>query len=216
VHDVAGTLDELIAQMVEARLLGRHVGEVGGVGAAVRHGVGSLLDDADRQSQQPIDRPHPFGVAARQVVVERQHVRATPLDRLQRDGHRGRQRLSLAGLHFDDGASVERQGRHHLHVVRTVPERPPRGIAHERVQLGAEVVAGSSAELRTQSGDTRRQCGIWQAAHLPLVPCDQIEVAIERAESQLDVRAAQTRQHVAPRDFVANPYRVHRPSPRPV
>ncbi len=91
----------VVAQVVEAELVVRPVGDVGGVGLApvddpqlvdvllgglalrvVDEGLaavlrpGRLLQHAHAQPQQVEDRPHPAGVAPRQVVVDRHQVDA--------------------------------------------------------------------------------------------------------------------------------------------
>ena len=75
VHEIAAIHGQQIAQMIESRLLGRDVGDVGAIGAPALVGRHALLDESDREPEQRVDGPHPLGVAARQVVVERQDVR---------------------------------------------------------------------------------------------------------------------------------------------
>ena len=123
--------------MIEARLLGGDVGDVGEVGAAAFLGRHALLNESDREPEHRVDRPHPLGVAARQVVVERQDVHAVTGEGVQRRRHDGGERLALAGLHLDDVAAIEREGGEHLDVERPQAEDAARGVASERKERGA-------------------------------------------------------------------------------
>ena len=65
-----------IAQMIESGLFGRHIGDVGEVGATAFVGRHALLNESDREPKHRVQRPHPLGVPARQVIIERQDMRA--------------------------------------------------------------------------------------------------------------------------------------------
>jgi hypothetical protein len=65
-----------------------------------------VLNESDREPKHRVHGPHPFGVPARQVIIERQHVRALTCEGAKRGRHDGSERLPLAGLHFDDVAAI--------------------------------------------------------------------------------------------------------------
>ena len=130
-HELRGMGGQQVAQVIEARLLGGDVGDVGGVGAAALLARAAALDPAGAQAEESVDGPHPFGVAPGQVVVEREHVDAVPGQRVQRGGHDRGQRLALAGRHLHDVAVVQRQRRHHLLVVGPLSQRAPRRLADD-------------------------------------------------------------------------------------
>ena len=93
---------QLVAEEVEAEFLAGAVGDVAGVGAP-RERVGLPgLDAADRQPQQLVDRRHPFGVAAGQVVVDRDDVHALARQGIEERGQGGDQGLAFAGLELGD------------------------------------------------------------------------------------------------------------------
>ena len=64
----------VVAQVVEAELRVGAVGDVAAVGGAALVVGHHVLDHADRDAQRLVDRPHPAGVAAGQVVVDRHQV----------------------------------------------------------------------------------------------------------------------------------------------
>ena len=66
----------VVAQVVEAELVVRPVGDVAGVGLLALVVEQGVLDAADRQAQEPVDLAHPLGVAAGEVVVDRHDVDA--------------------------------------------------------------------------------------------------------------------------------------------
>ena len=133
--------------MIESRFLGRDIRDVGEVGADAFLPCHALLDEPDRQAQHPVHGGHPFGVAARQVVVERQDMHALPEQCVQRRRHHRGKRLPLAGLHFDDVARVEGDRGEHLDVERPQPEDPVRGLANQREEFGANRLEGSAGPL---------------------------------------------------------------------
>ena len=89
-----------------------------------------------------VDRAHPFGVAAGQVVVDGHHVNALAPrlasgasgpgcdgQRVQHHRQRRRQRLALAGLHLGDLALVQRHAADQLDVEVAHPHRALAGLA---------------------------------------------------------------------------------------
>ena len=64
----------------------------------------------------------------------------SPVSALQRRGHDGRQRLSLARLHLHDPAAVQGEPGDDLHVERAQTDGPARGLAREREEAHAQRV----------------------------------------------------------------------------
>ena len=123
-HPVVDVGDELVAQVVEAGLADRDVGDVAGVRRAALLVGGRLGDPADGEAEQVVDRLHPLGVAAGQVVVDGEHVhRAVAEADVPVRGDRGGQRLALTGGHLGDLAGEQRHRAEQLHVVRPLAER---------------------------------------------------------------------------------------------
>ena len=71
-----GGRTHVVAEIIEAELVVRAVGDVAGVGFLAILRLHVALDRADGQSQRHIERAHPFHVAAGEVVVDRHDVDA--------------------------------------------------------------------------------------------------------------------------------------------
>ena len=115
----------VVAQVVEAELVVSAVGDIGLVGFPPRNraqarqslilgdpvGVvderGVVLDAGDRQTERVVDLTHPLGVTFGEVVVDRHHVNAAAVQRVQRHREGGSQCLTFAGAHLGDLAGVQ-------------------------------------------------------------------------------------------------------------
>ena len=92
------------------------------------------------EAAEPVEPPHPLGVAAGQVVVHGDDVDAAPGERVQDAGQRRDEGLALAGLHLGDLAVVEHLAADELDVEVAHAERAHAGLAHQRERLGQQVV----------------------------------------------------------------------------
>ncbi len=115
---VAGGQDHVVAQVVEAELVVRPVGDVGRVGGLPLLRCGVFLEEADGEAEKLVDRPHPLPVASGQVVVDGDHVDLAAKG-IQGRGERRNERLSLSGLHLGDALLVEGDRTEDLHVERS-------------------------------------------------------------------------------------------------
>ena len=131
---------QLVAEEVEAELLGRAVGDVAGIGGpAGRVGLAGL-DAADRQAQHLVDRRHPLGVAAGQVVVDRDDVHALARQGVEERRHGRDQRLAFARLQLGDAAVVDRDAADDLDVEMPLPDRPLGRLADQGERLDQQAV----------------------------------------------------------------------------
>src|SRR5215218_4888418 len=142
---------EVVTQIVEAELGVGAVGHVGLVGGALVVPVALVgLQDPERDSERVVDRLHPERIAASEVVVDRDEMDALAvggltvgvarLERVEDDGQRGRQRLSLAGLHLGDRAVVQDHPADQLDVEVALAERPLGDLARECERLEEQLV----------------------------------------------------------------------------
>jgi len=69
-------------------------------------------------------------------------VGALPLERVCVERERGDERLAFSRSHLGDVAFVERETTHELDVEMALLERPFRGLADRRKDLGKDVVEG--------------------------------------------------------------------------
>ena len=75
-----------------------------------------VQDAADRQAEKLIDRAHPFAVARRQVIVDRDDMDAPAGQRVEINRQRGDERFAFAGRHFGDLARDAGHAADKLHV----------------------------------------------------------------------------------------------------
>ena len=132
--------DDAVAKIVEGKLL---VGAVGDVAAIRLLAVGerhAALDDADGQAERGVDRPHQFGVALGEIVVDRDHVRRQPGERRRSGGQRGGQRLAFAGRHLGEHAFEKGEAAHDLDVEVALSELSGRAFSHESKRARNDVV----------------------------------------------------------------------------
>ena len=149
VHDreVVAALDEavlrdghVVAQVVEAELGVRAVGDVGVVGRLALGERHHVLDRADGHPEPLEDGPVPLGVALGEVVVDGDEVDAGAGERVQVERERGDEGLALTGLHLGDVALVEDDPAHHLDVEHALLRLAPARLAHGGVGLEEQLV----------------------------------------------------------------------------
>ena len=135
----------VVAQVVEAELVVGAVGDVALVGRAPVVVGDVVLDDADREAEELVDAAHPLGVAAGQVVVDRDDVDALAGEGVQVAGEGRDQGLALAGPHLGDLALVQDHAADQLDVVVAHAEDPARRLADDREGRDEEVVEALAA-----------------------------------------------------------------------
>ncbi|CAB4962724.1 unannotated protein [freshwater metagenome] len=148
-REVVAPLDELItrprhvvAQVVEAELVVRAIGDVGGIGDATLRRSHVREDDANLEAEEPMDASHPLGVALGKVVVDRDDMDALAGQRIEIGRQGGNEGLALTRAHLSDVAHVEGCPTHDLDVIVTLAERSPRRLANGRERFRQEVIEG--------------------------------------------------------------------------
>ena len=171
----------VVAQVVEAELVVRAVRDVREVrGAALGRSRLRVVEARDREAEIVVEVPHPLRVAAGEVRVHRDEMRALAGQRVQIERQRRDERLAFARRHLGDLAEVQLDAAHELHVVvHHVPrqlaardhhrraDEPARALAHRGERLGqnlvehvgdllAQLAFGAAAAVARRS--TRRRC----------------------------------------------------------
>ncbi len=160
-HLVVRRESQIIAQVIETQLVVGGVSDVGGVGLALFPRRLARHDDADAEAKETVDAPHPFRIATRQVVVDRDDVYALAGQRIEVGGQRGDQGLALAGAHFGNLALVQHRGADQLHVEVAHPQHAPAGLAHHRERFRQQAVERLAlAQALAEQTGLRRQIGI--------------------------------------------------------
>ena len=102
---VAGDL-HVVAEVVEAELAVGAIGDVALVGGSPGLGLHIALDVRGVHAQRVVNGEHPLAVAAREVVVHRDHVNALLRERVQVRGERGDEGFAFARHHFGNGTEA--------------------------------------------------------------------------------------------------------------
>ncbi len=139
-HPVLFIVHHVVAQVVEAHFVVGAVGDVGGVGF-LAFGVGLFMNDqADAQTEEPVNLAHPFGVALRQIIVDGDDVNAVARQGVQIRRKRGDQGFSLAGLHFSHAALMQHHAADDLHAEMLHAQHAPGRLAADREGLRQDIV----------------------------------------------------------------------------
>ncbi len=158
-HAVLEPGRQVVAQVVETEFVVGAVGDVAGIGGALVRLRLAAGDHADREAEQPVDRAHPFGVALRQVFVDRDDVHALAGERIQEHGQRRDQGLALAGAHLGDLAVVQHHAADQLHVEGPQADGAARRLARRGKGFGKDLVERLAGdEPGTQRVRARTQC----------------------------------------------------------
>ncbi len=139
-HHVRDGIFHVVAEIVEAELVVRAIGDVAAIGGAALAVVEFVKDAADGEAEESVDLSHPLGVAPGEVVVHGHNMHAPARQRIEIGGQRRNQRLALAGFHLGDTAGMEHHAADKLHVEMALAQRPARGFPHGGKRLGQERV----------------------------------------------------------------------------
>src|SRR5579862_3280568 len=172
-HDAVERDGHVVAEIVEAELGVRPVGDVGAVGLAPRLERHHVLDVGGAHAERAEDRLRPLLIALGEVVVRRHEMDAAARERVQVHRLGGDERLALAGLHLGDVALVEDDAAHQLDVEEADAERALERLPHGGEGLEDEVVEGLAvleplAELHRLGGE--------------LLVGQRLELGLERAD----------------------------------
>ncbi len=130
----------IVAQIVEAEFVVGAVSHVAGIGGLAFVVLQPVGDAADGETEEFVYLAHPFGVARRQIVVDRDDVHALAGDGVQIDGQGGDQGLALAGAHFGNLSLMQHHAAQQLDVVVALAQCPLGGFAYGGERVGQQIV----------------------------------------------------------------------------
>ena len=187
----------VVAQVVEAELRVGAVGDVAGVFALPRLVVVGVLDRGDADPERVVDRLHPFGVAAGEVVVDGDDVDAVAGERVEEDASVAVRVLPSPVLHLGDRAVVQNHAADQLHVEVALADRAPRRLTGQREGLGQEVVERlAAAGPLAQRVDLGEQLLVLEQLHLGLDRVDLLGTLLVRAELAPLADTQRARDHI--------------------
>ncbi len=121
----------------------------------------------DGQSQLVENRAHRVTVAFGQIVVDSYDMASVPRQCPQKRGHRGRQCLSFAGLHFGNVAFEQGDGSHDLYFEVLHLQHATSRLPHKCVGFRQQLVQSRSGfGFPTQLAASSHQFVISERIHL--------------------------------------------------
>ena len=124
---------------------------------------------ADAQPQERVDLTHPFRVTLCQIIIDRNHVNALALERIQIGRQRRDQRLSFTGFHLGDAALMQNDAADDLYLEMLHADTSPRRLTADRKRLRQKVIQRFAAcETLLELRRLGLQLFIGQCCHLIL------------------------------------------------
>ena len=184
-HALAQGAGHVVAQVVEAELIVRAVGDVGLVCLLALHRRHVRQNRRDRQTQEVVHTTHLLGLHSSQVVVDGDDVDALAEQPLKVGGEKTDEGFALTGLHLGDVALVQGRTAHDLNVEVTLAEYSPGRLTHRREGLRKQPVQVLAVvETLTEVGGLSRQLVV---AHGDVVLLDAVDLADNAVESADDL-----------------------------
>ena len=180
----------VVAQVVEAHLVVRAVGDVRGVGRAALFGGEPMDYEPHLEPHEAVHLAHPLAVALGKVVVHGDDVHSLAGDGVQIGREDGDERFALAGLHLRDAALVQHDAADELHAeglhAEDAPGRLPHGCEGLRQHVVQALAVGVALlELRGLAAQLLVRKGL----HLPLEGLDFVHYRVYFFKLPVAVRA---------------------------
>ena len=153
----------VVAQVIEAELAVRSVRDVAGVLLTTNIRLLIVLNTANSQPEKCVKLPHPFGVAASEIIIHRYKMRAAPGESIQVQRQSRDQGFSFACRHFRNSAAVQNYSAQKLHIEvhhvpchRLIADREtmtslfqtPRGVFHRSERFRQNLIQPSPLFFR--------------------------------------------------------------------
>ena len=165
----------VVAQIIETEFVIGAVGDVGVIGGALFVRVHTADTDAHTQAEEVIELAHPFGVAARQIVINRDHMHALAGQGVEIGEQGGDQGLAFAGAHLGDLAVVEHHAADELDIEVAHVQHPLARLARHGEGLRQQIVQlGPVGQALPELVGLATQLGVVQRLDLGLQGIDLI------------------------------------------
>ncbi|KGE03265.1 hypothetical protein HRUBRA_02213 [Pseudohaliea rubra DSM 19751] len=138
----------VVAEIIEAELVVGAVDHVAAVGGALLLRQLAGADHAHLQTEELVERPHPAGVPAGEIVVHGDQVHRLAGERVEVGRQCGHEGLALTGAHLGDLALVKSHATDELHIEVTHAEHPAARLPTDRKGVrehSVEALAGAEA-----------------------------------------------------------------------
>ena len=139
-HHVLLVDDHVVAQVVEAHLVVRAVGDVAGIRRLALFLRQIMHNHADGHAQEAEDATHVLALELGQIIVDGHDMHAFAGERVQVGRHGRRQGLALAGLHLGNAALMEHDAAEHLHAELALARHAVGRLAYDGICFRQQVI----------------------------------------------------------------------------
>ena len=126
----------IVAQIIEAQLVVRAVGDVRPIGITTSCIIQPMHDRAHAQAQEAVHLSHPFRISLGQEVVGCDHVNTRSGQPIEVAGQGRDEGLALTGLHLSNLAVMEDNAPNQLDIVVALAQCTLGGLANRRKGFG--------------------------------------------------------------------------------
>ena len=206
-NHLGAVIFHVVAQVIEAELVIRRVGDVAGIGLAALVVVKAMNDDAGGEAEEAIEPAHRGGVALGEVVVDGDDVHALAGERVEVHRKSGHQRLAFTRFHLGDGAAVQDHAACQLHVEGTHAENAARCFAgHGKCRDQQVVECLAVCQLLAELGGLGRQRFVGERLGGFFQRIDGCDLAFIRADAAIICRTEQLAGYSAETDHLTGPF----------
>ena len=176
-------LDELlfvdhhvVTQIVETELVVGDIRDITIVCLTSFVGLHGIEYHTDSQSEETVDRTHPFRVTRSQIVVDSDDLHALAFQRIQIGRHRGDKRLAFTCFHLGDTSLMKNDAADQLHLERAQTRRAVGRFTDYRESLRKNIIQSlACCQALLELCRLRAQLLVRLGAHLLLQVLDLID-----------------------------------------
>ena len=132
----------VVTQVIETELVVGAVSDIGSIGFALFLRWLERCHDTDRQAQELVERAHPVGIPASQVVVHGYHVNALARQCVEVNAQGCYQGLAFTRTHFCDHAFMQGHAADQLYIEVTHAHDTLTGFTADRKGFWQQLVEG--------------------------------------------------------------------------
>ena len=132
----------IIAQVIEAKFVVGSIGYISRVCALLVPMFHLGKDDAHADVEKPIDTPHPFGIALREVIVHGNQMNSLAGQRVEISRQGSHQRLAFTRTHLGNLTLMQRHATDELHVEMAHSQNTFACLPHNRERIWQKRIDG--------------------------------------------------------------------------
>ena len=141
-YALGGMAHHIIAQVIEAEFVVGSIGYISRVCALLVPMFHLGKDDAHADVEKPIDTPHPFGIALREVIVHGNQMNSLAGQRVEISRQGSHQSLAFTCTHLGNLTLMQRHATDELHVEMAHSQNTFACLPHNRERIWQKRING--------------------------------------------------------------------------